>query len=157
MLHIDVFLFAVTWRNATFFEKEMHLALYSDMSCTSTLAQGPVMLYRFSSSQVSFWSDALIGTCCAMAPIQGEWTFDQACAANTSEKSVRMRDHHPLSPIFSLIFINVITQHWHQLFMSIAHSWPDLKFKAMLNFKLWYSDLFSAKSWTSKFAHMVLL
>lgn len=37
-------------------------------------------------------------------------------------------------PFFSLIFINVITQHWQQLFMSIAHSWPDLKFKAILNF-----------------------
>lgn len=52
MLHIDVLFFAVTWGNATFFDKEMHLALYSDMLCTITLAQATVMLSRFSFSQV---------------------------------------------------------------------------------------------------------
>lgn len=55
---------------------------------------------------LSFWSAAVFGTCCTMAPTQGAWdtagcrTFGKTCAANTSEKSVRMRDHHPLSPMF---------------------------------------------------------
>lgn len=99
---------------------------------------------------LSLWNDALFGTCCTMASIQG---FDETCAANTSEKSVRMRDHHPLFPIFFPYF----HQCHHPTLAATVHVhcplWPDLKFKAMLNFKLWYSDLSSAKTWSSKSAH----
>lgn len=129
MLHSDVLFFAVTWGNVTMFEKEIDLALYSEMLCTSTVAEAAVMLYRFSSSQVSksiIISKWLFGTCCTMAPTQGLWdtrgyrTFGKTCAANTSEKSVKMRGHH--SPIFCLLFIGVISQYWQCLFISIAHS-----------------------------------
>lgn len=92
---------------------------------------------------LSFWSDALFGTCCTMASVQG---FDKTCAANTSEKI--SEDERPSSS-FSHFFPYFHQRHHPTLAANVrVHCplWPDLKFKATLNFKLWYSDLSSCQA-----------
>ena len=122
MLHIhgfDMGKWSHLWEGNVF-------CLYSDMLGISALAQAPVLLHRVSSSQVSMsiisWKRCSVWHMLCNGFSSGCGDLCKMCAADTSEKRVRMRDHHAPSCMVSLIFINAIPQQWQPLFLSIAHS-----------------------------------